>query len=133
MQNYIENTWCSAFSVLDQKNPFWVNLVRKIKIVSLSWILVPRLVGMRRIQWRCSLFLLFTINIFLRQNWSKKSKMFNVKIDTKTNLSMQNSMVVFICFRLKIATFLGKFGRKNRNCQLSWKSVLRLSWIWRIQ
>ena len=47
--------------------------------------------------------------------------MFNVKIDTKTNLSMQNSMVVFICFRLKIVTFLGKFGPKNRNCQFKLK------------
>ena len=33
-----------SFSVLDRKNPFWANLVQKIKIVSLSWNLVPRLI-----------------------------------------------------------------------------------------
>ena len=43
-----------TFSVLEQKNPFWVNLVKKIKIVSLSWNLVPRLIWISEIQWRCS-------------------------------------------------------------------------------
>ena len=39
--------------------------------------------------------------------------MFIVKFDTKTNLNMQNSVVVSIlCFRLKIATLFGKFGPK---------------------
>ena len=33
MQNYVENIWFSLFSVLDQENPFWTNLVKKIKIV----------------------------------------------------------------------------------------------------
>ena len=31
------------FFVLDCKYPFWVNSVQKIKMVSLNWILVPRL------------------------------------------------------------------------------------------
>ena len=34
----------STFPVLDQKYPFWANLVQKIKIVSFSWNLVPRLI-----------------------------------------------------------------------------------------
>ena len=33
MQNHVENIWFSLFSVLDQENPFWANLVKKIKIV----------------------------------------------------------------------------------------------------
>ena len=37
--------------------PFWANLVRKIRVVSLSWNLVPILIRIRTIQWRCSLFL----------------------------------------------------------------------------
>ena len=70
MQNYVENMWC-YFSVLDQKNPIWANLIKKIKIVSLSWNLVPRLIWISRIQWWCSIFLFLTINIFLGQIWSK--------------------------------------------------------------
>ena len=44
------------FSVLEWKHPFWANLVEKIKIVSLSWNLVPRLVRICRIQWWSSFF-----------------------------------------------------------------------------
>ena len=33
-----------TFFVFDQKCSFWANLVQKIKIVSLSWNLVPRLI-----------------------------------------------------------------------------------------
>ena len=51
-------------------------LVKKTKIVSLSWNLVPRLIWINGIQWWCSLFLFLTINIFLGQIWSKNSKLF---------------------------------------------------------
>ena len=46
-----------TFSVLDGKHPFRGNLVQKIKIFSLSWNLVPRLIQICRIKWHCSLFL----------------------------------------------------------------------------
>ena len=49
--------WFSFFIFLDQKYAFWVNLIQKFKIVSLSWNLLPRLFRMCKIQWRCSLFL----------------------------------------------------------------------------
>ena len=52
------------FSVLDQINPFWVNLVKTIKIVSISSNLVPRLIWICGIQW-CSLFQFLTGNNFL--------------------------------------------------------------------
>ena len=32
------------FSVLDRKHPFWANLVQKIRIVTLSWNLLSRLI-----------------------------------------------------------------------------------------
>ena len=48
-----------TFSDFDCKYRFWVNLVRNIKIVSLFWNLVPGLIRICRIQWRCSIFLLF--------------------------------------------------------------------------
>ena len=62
------------FSVSNRKYPFWANLVHKIIIVSLSWSLETRLIWIGRIQWRCSLSLFSTRNIFLGQIWSIKSK-----------------------------------------------------------
>ena len=76
MQNYVENMCLFIFSVFDQKNPFWTNLVKKVKIVSLSWNFLQRLIWISRIQWWCSIFLFLTINIFLGQIWCKNSKLF---------------------------------------------------------
>ena len=50
-----------TFSVLHWKHPFWANLVHKIKIINLSWNLVPRLIWIYRIQWLYSLFLFFRL------------------------------------------------------------------------
>ena len=33
-----------TFSVFDREYPFYTNLVRKVKIISLSWNLVPTLI-----------------------------------------------------------------------------------------
>ena len=51
-----------TFSVLDQKHPFWANVVQKTKIVSLNWNLVPRLIWISRMWWWSSLFLFYTRN-----------------------------------------------------------------------
>ena len=57
---------------------FWVNLVQKLKIISLSWNFVPRLIQIGRIPWWCSPFPLSTGHIFLgkfgtkNQNWQFK-------------------------------------------------------------
>ena len=45
-----------TFSYSDWKYSFSVNLVQKIKTVSLSWNSVPRLIRICRIQWCCPLF-----------------------------------------------------------------------------
>ena len=37
-------------SVFDWKYPFWANLVQKVKIISLSWNLVPTLIRISKIQ-----------------------------------------------------------------------------------
>ena len=72
------------FSVSDQKCRFWASLIQrsklsklgpKIKIVSLSWNLVSRLIRIWRIQWWCSLFSLFVENAVLGQIWSQNSKL----------------------------------------------------------
>ena len=63
-----------TFSVFDQKYPVWVNLVQKIKIVSLSRNLVPVLIWICRSQWWCSLFSFLTENTFLGANFVHKIK-----------------------------------------------------------
>ena len=52
-----------TFFVLDRKHPVWVKLVQKIKIVSLSQNLVPRLIRICRNQRWCSLFVFYTESI----------------------------------------------------------------------
>ena len=57
VRNKYGRTHKCYLSVFDRKHPFWANLVQKVKIVSLSWNLVPRLIRICRIQWCCSVFL----------------------------------------------------------------------------
>ena len=105
------------FSVLDQKYPFWQNLVQKVKINSLSWNLLDycnlsmqnlmimftfpvfnqkySICQIFRIHWCCSLFFVLTGNTFFGQIWSKKSKFkFRLKFGIKTNLNIKNSIVM---------------------------------------
>ena len=165
----------TACSVFDWKYIFWVNLVKKLKIISLSWNFVPRLIQKCRIPWGCSLFLFSTGNtslgkfdpkiqngqfelkfrtrlmwignyaenmwcslfLFLNRNtlfvqiWSKKNK-FTQKFGTKTNLNTRNSMMfTFSVFDRKY--FSVNLVQKTKIVSLSWKLVLRLIRIWRIQ
>ena len=50
---------------------FWVNLVRKLKIVSLRWKVILRLIRIWRIQWWCSVFLFLTRSILFLEICSK--------------------------------------------------------------
>ena len=54
----------TACLVFNWKHLFWVNLVQKLKIISLSLSFVPRLIQICRIPWWCSPFLLSTRNTF---------------------------------------------------------------------
>ena len=53
MQHSMQHIFC----VFDWEYSFWANFVEKIKIVSLSWNLVPRLIWIWRTQSSCSLFI----------------------------------------------------------------------------
>ena len=55
----------NACSPWKWKYIFWVKLVENLKIISLSWNFVPRLIQICRIPWWCSLFLFSTGNTFL--------------------------------------------------------------------
>ena len=121
-------------SVFDQKYPFWENLFQKLKIVSLSWNLVPCLTQICRIQWWCSLLPFLTGNIFFGLIWSKNSKLFKLKFGTWTNLNMQNSMVMFtFSFFVQRYSFLANLAQKVKVVSVSWNLVLKLIWICRIQ
>ena len=54
--------------------PFWVNLIPKLKIVSLSWNLVLRLIRICITPWWCSFFLFLTGNTFFGGNLIQKIK-----------------------------------------------------------
>ena len=121
------------FSVFDRKLLFWANLVKKIKIVSLTWNLVPRLIRTWRIYRRCWFIRFLTGIAGFGQTWSKNQNcQFKVKFITKTNSNMQNSIVclswnlaprliqvyriswcVHIFFFIWETPFSGKFGPKN--------------------
>ena len=71
----------TACSVFNWKYLFWVNLVQKLKIISLSWNFVPRLIQICRIPWWCLLFLFSTGHTFLgkfapeNQNWQFRTRL----------------------------------------------------------
>ena len=65
----------SILFVLERTQPFWTNLVQKIRTVSLSWNLVPRLIRICRMQWCCSLFLFSIGNSLFGYILFKKSKL----------------------------------------------------------
>ena len=64
----------TACSVFNWKYLFWVNLIQKLRIISLSWNFVPRLIKICRILWWCSLFLFSTGYSFLDKFGPKKIK-----------------------------------------------------------
>ena len=58
-----------TFSDFDRQYHFWVNLFQKIKIVSLFWNLMPEIIWICRIQWRCCIFLVFIGITLFGQIW----------------------------------------------------------------
>ena len=71
------------------ENYFWANLVQKIKVVNLSWNMVPRLIWICRIQWSCSLFPFSTRNAFFgpkNQNYQFKEVRYNCSAHRSAHL-----------------------------------------------
>ena len=64
---------CDLF-VLEQKYRFWANLVQKIKIVTLAWKLVSRLIPTCTIQWWYSVFPYSIENFLFGYIWFKEYK-----------------------------------------------------------
>ena len=115
------------FSVLDQIHPFWVNLVQKTKIVSLSWNLVPVLIWISTIQWWCSVFPFLTENVHLGRG-GETNLVQKIKITSLSwNLVPGLIQICTIHWRYWLYLFLtkntlfGKFDPKNQNCQFKLK------------
>ena len=116
----------TACSVFHWKYLFWVNLTQKLKIISLNWNFVPRIIQIWIILRWCSLFMFSTGNTFFVQIWSKKSNFqFKLRFDTKSNLNMQNSMMMFTfsVFDLKYL-FGANLFHKIKIVRLSWNFAL---------
>ena len=126
-----------TFSILDQKYRFWANLVQNIKIASLSWNFVLRLIWIWTIQWWCLHFPFLTRVIFFFLGGGvmlvKKIKISSLNW-TLAHRSIRIGRIPWQC-SFSLLYFFGQFGLKNQNRQLALSSnlVLRLIEIWRIQ
>ena len=130
MQNSME-----MFTFSDQKHRFWVNLVQKIKIDSLSWNFVPLLIWKCKIQWWYSLLPFSTENTCFWSNLVQKLKIVSLSwylVPRLIQICRIQKWIYFFCFQPEIP-FLDKFGTNNKNYQFSWNSVLRLIRVWKIQ
>ena len=68
-----------TFSIFNRKYLFGGNLVEKIKLISFSWNLVPRLIWICTIQWWCWLFL-FSTKSTLFEEFSPKNQNYQFKL-----------------------------------------------------
>ena len=130
-----------TFFVFECQYPFWVNLVQKIKIISLSWNLVSRLIQICRIQWWYLLFLLLMGNTLFWANLVQKIKIISWSWNLVPRLIQicwiqlccslfsfltRNALLGQIWSKLSIFTdcfasnqkypFLEKFGPKCQSC-----------------
>ena len=116
-----------TFLAFDRENPFWSNLVQKIKIVSLNLCLMPRLIRLCRIQFWCLLFLLSTGNTINAEILSKNSKLSlwaEIRHLNKFEYADFNGNVRFFHFSPELS-FLGKFGQKSLKCQFTAPAIIQ--------
>ena len=120
-----------TLSVLDWKCSFGGNLVQKVKIVSLSWILVSNLIRILQ-----NSMMLFTFSIFNQKypfcaNMVEKLKVSSLSWSLIPRLIRLSSAHIFR-FWPEI-TFLSIFGPKYQNCLFKMKLDIILIRIHRIQ
>ena len=103
-------TTCSVF---DWKYPFWVNLVRKLKIFSSSWNLVLRLIQICRIPLRCSFHFCFRADISFWADLVQKIKI--------VRLSWNLLLKLIWIYRIQWWCSRFCFKPENQNCQFKLK------------
>ena len=80
--------YCSLLFHFDWTYLFWVNFVKKVKIVKLGRSLIPRLIWICRIKWWCSSFSVLDRKCFFSANLVQKIKLsFKLKFGTKVSPS----------------------------------------------
>ena len=124
------DTHKSAIFCVRPEIPFLGKFGPKIKIVSLNWNLVPRLMQICRIQWWFWFFPFSTMNTFFDK--------FGPKIQNCLEWNLVHGLIQisriewFFRFRLEIP-FFGNFVQKINIVSLSWSLVPRLIRISRIK
>ena len=123
-------------SVSERKYLFWANLVQNIKIVSLSWDLVPSLIRICRIQWQWSLFPFLAGNTNFGQTWSKKSNQISLHLNLGPKL-IQISWIQWRSSRFFVfdwnSPFWANLVQKMKIVSLKWNLLPRLIQICRIR
>ena len=124
-------------SVFNWKYLFWVNLTQKLKIYSLSWHFVSRLIQICRIPCWCSLFLSLTGNIFFSKFGPKNqivSLSWNFITDYFEYAELCRKYVVFTFPVLDHKNpFWTNLIKKIKTVSLNWNSVPKLIWTCWIQ
>ena len=122
------------YFVLDYKFFFWANLAQKMKITSLYWNLVFRLTRIWRIQWWCSFFVYFWLEVFFRGNMFQEFKniCWSWNFETETNSNIWKLMAVFFSLLDRKYPFLVNLVQKFKFVALTWNLVPRLLRICKI-
>ena len=122
-----------TFFVFERKYSFSANLVQKVKIINLSWSLVPTLIRICRIHVH---FFCFWSGIPFLGKFGPKTQnyQFKLKFGTYTNSTMQNSMMLFTFFVFEQKySFSANLVQKVKIIILCWNLVTSLIRICRIQ
>ena len=133
MQNSV--VICTCFSFPPEFPFCLVNIVQKIKIVSLGWNLLPGLPRICRIQWWYSLFCFRLETPFLSKFGPKNQNcQFKPKFGSYINSNMPNSMVVFTFSVLDWKQhFWANLVQRIKIVSSSWNLATRLIPICRIE
>ena len=87
-QIYLPDTWLITYHE---------TLNEALKIVNLCWNLVTRIIRICKSPWWCSLFLFISeIAFWVKFGPKNQNYQFKLKLGTKINSNMQNSVVIFI-------------------------------------
>ena len=117
-------SWCSLFLFKTRKTPIGANLVKKYQNCKFKLKFSTKT---NLNLWNSTM--MFTFSVFDHKHpfWANLVHKFKI-VCSKWNLIQRlfefakfNVGVYFICFRLEIDPFLGKFGPKNNNCQFKLK------------
>ena len=126
------------FSVLNGKPLFWGNMVQKIKIVSLSWNMVPIQISNLNMQ---NSMVVFTFSVWEWKHWFGVNlvEKFNI-VSLKENLVPKPIRICRIYWRCSLFMFstrntiLGNFWQDIvKIVSFSWSFIQRLFQIFRIQ